>query len=72
MKPAKKPEIIKQYVSTVFILSLLSFFQYKVEIHAKIIRISGRKVELEKFCSQEAKNFVEHCSVYYLANMRFV
>ena len=59
-KPARKPEIIKQYVSTVFILSLLSFFQYKVEIDAKIIRVSGRKVELEKFCSQEAKNFVEY------------
>ena len=47
-------------MSTVLILSLLSFFQYKVEIDAKIIRVSGRKVQLEKFCSQEAKNFVEH------------
>ena len=46
-------------MSTVLILSLLSFFQYKVEIDAKIIRVSGRKVQLEKFCSQEAKNFAE-------------
>ena len=59
-KPAWKPKIIKQYVAPVFILSLLSFFQYEVEIDAKIIRVSGRKVQLEKFCSQEAKNFVEH------------
>ena len=53
-------------MATVFILSLLSFFQYEVEIDAKIIRVSGRKVQLEKFCSQEAKNFVEHCTRYFV------
>ena len=25
----------------------------------KIIRVSSRKIQLEKFCSQEAKNFAE-------------